>query len=363
MNNKEFLKVHQDLELENLIITLDDVIFDGNHNIINYLKEKNIEYIVIYDIKEHLINHLKKSCFYYIGIIFFLIYFCIFPFSISNIQYSGTKIDKEIKEYLNQYLKKIGPFTFVNKDIKDISRDLSSKYANYEWININKIGTVLFVEAKEPLPNKPIFGDENTKGDLIAKYSGVIKFYNIRQGRMLYTINDYVEKGDILVSGNLESREGNTYVRSDGYIIADLFANETIRIEKNTWKEERTGNAYKLKVIDLWGLKLQFGKKSNYVKYDEVKGEENKHFLNILSYDIVFYEKNDIIISYDKDEAYECALNMIYTNFLLVKKYDVEKINDIILLSKENDQFFYTFNFLVNKRIDIAEFARRDEFE
>ena len=79
----------------------------------------------------------------------------------------------------------------------------------------------VYVEIKERL-DTPIRVDADVPCDIVAERDGVVKSLAVREGKHLVTLNQFVEKGDLLVSGVIDSEaKGMRFVHSFGEIYAE----------------------------------------------------------------------------------------------------------------------------------------------
>ena len=121
--------------------------------------------------------------------------------TIKEISFSTyTKDNEKIKAIINDHLTSIYDFKFLNADINDINLLLRKEFSHYEWISVQKEGCNLNVTILEPsIINNQIEHIEGY-GDLVASKDGMVKFFQVKQGIPIIKYNQFVKKGQILVT-------------------------------------------------------------------------------------------------------------------------------------------------------------------
>src|SRR5699024_1671621 len=166
---------------------------------------------------------------------------------------------------------------------------------------------------------------EDVKGprDLIATKKGVIKKMYVSKGKPQVQLHDYVEPGDLLVSGNLtgsldedeeESEKDPIYVVSEGEVIANTWYEVSVTITLKTNYESMTGNQNKkdyLKLNDyqipIWGFRsADYQHKSVENKVNSIRFLKWKLPINIVESTIS--EKEHITKMRNKEEAVKIGI-------------------------------------------------------
>lgn len=164
----------------------------------------------------------RKRKMFLIGAITFIALLYYFSSFIWTIQVTGNnQIDnndilhfcEEKGLFLGAYKRKI--------DIKSIQSDLKNNFDTVSWVNIKIDGTKATISLSENIQNQKTV-ENNSACDIIAKEKGVITEIVTRTGTPLVKSKDVVNKGDVLVSGELLLKEGeeikgtyNTYADAD----------------------------------------------------------------------------------------------------------------------------------------------------
>ena len=134
-----------------------------------------------------------------------------------------AEIEAEIRTSLNNYGVKRGKIKQLMDKPDQIQRQLLSDYANLLWIGVVADGVTYRLEV---IPKKqPLEQVENNRTHLYAKKDGVISEMFVAKGRALVEVNDFVRKGQLLVTGELNPTESEDDQTSDFVPVeADIFA-------------------------------------------------------------------------------------------------------------------------------------------
>lgn len=155
--------------------------------------------------------------------------------------------DSRIKEVIIEELNNhgISKYKFVKsyKEIEKIKAEiLKDNRDKLEWLEIERVGTKYIVKLEiRKIKN---LDTDNTPRDLVAKKNGIILELKVESGEVLKKVNDYVQKGDVIVSGKImKDEEIKQLVKSKGKIYAETWYN--IRVEEPVYykEEHKTGNS------------------------------------------------------------------------------------------------------------------------
>lgn len=192
------------------------------------LKEKNsiygIEIVRLYGPIKY-INIIKNNYTFIIALIISLI----FLYVISNISFDINVIhnNKEIRSLVKQELKEnnIDNLRFIpnfDKRRKIIDKIIKNNKNKLEWLEIERKGSILTVKVTERKLNAK---KESTEPrHIVAKKNGIIMKIEAENGVILKKKNDYVTKGEIIVSGDVikdETVKGQ--VRAKGSVYAETW--------------------------------------------------------------------------------------------------------------------------------------------
>ena len=165
--------------------------------------------------------------------------------------------NKDIRNLLKEELKKeeIKKYAFKKnyKEINKIKQKILNKYRDkLEWIEIENNGTKITVRVEErKIPNLSV---EETPRNIIAKKKGIIKKVIAKKGDIVKDMDDYVEKGELIITGDLIfNNESKGKVRADGEVYAEIWYITKTKYPIITEKEIITGrqkNIYAIKFLN-----------------------------------------------------------------------------------------------------------------
>ncbi|RDW19230.1 sporulation protein YqfD [Oceanobacillus arenosus] len=173
-------------------------------------------------------------------------------------------IEEKISKQLNQYGVHPGAWIFSLQSPNAIQQQLVKDVPELLWVGVDQKGTTFYLEGVEKIIVKKVPAGEPR--NLVAKKNGVIKDLYVSKGIPRVKVNDYVEKGDLLVSGVIgeETGENRTteLVAADGEITANTWYEVAVTIPLRYRDEQVTGNnesKFFLKIgnfqLPIWGFR------------------------------------------------------------------------------------------------------------
>ncbi len=298
----------------------------------------------------------RKRKMFFISIIFFvflLYYFSSFIWTIQvigNNQIDNNQILAFCEDnglYLGAFKRKI--------NIKNIQSDLKNNFDNISWANIRIEGTKATISISENI-KKENTTQNNEPCDIIAKETGIITNIVTRTGRPLVKAKDVVQKGDILVSGELFLKEGeeikgtyNTY--SDADIKAKVEKEIKVNVPLDYYIKNYTGN--KKVTYDFFAFNKRFTLKLfNNIKYQDYTIVTSRKQLKLTeNFYLPFIIKKTEYKEYiPKKKTYSIDEAKLYANKLITEKIieEIDFSSDIL-----NKEIFYEQ--LENELIAIAK--------
>lgn len=250
------------------------------------------------------------------GIISFLIIVLLLSNMVWNIEIEGAKPDTEyqLENTLEEIGIKPGKFQFLLPSLDEIQRDLTSKLDMISWIGVDIRGTTFHFEVVEKKePEKPKLYNPR---HLVSKKKGVIYDYFIEEGQPLIEINDFVNKGDILVSGII-GKEGNTeIVAAKGTVYGEVWYKSNVTVPLKTTFNVFTGETKTKHQLSFSSFTLPFwGFGEN--KFSEYEIQEYNKPLYFWKWELplayqkkIIREKEVIRRQYNQGEAEDVAMKM-----------------------------------------------------
>ena len=232
-----------------------------------------------------------------------------------KIEISGnsTVSDDEIISSLEKVGCKLGTFIpGINYD--KLHNEFLLECGNISWISVNIDGNVAHVMVRERLheENKE---DKKTYTNVVAKCDGQIALVQLYDGKKIISIGDVVKKGDILISGVIDSQsQGVRYVHADGEVKAYVNKEIVIKIPFNASEKVYTGVVHKNKSIKIFSKFINFFTKNrNYDDFcDKIDTRKKLTIfgsveLPIEIYQEKYYEYEYIDKTYTIDEIVDVA--------------------------------------------------------
>lgn len=316
-----------------------------------YLDENKISYVLsdsgITKLKKRLLQNLVLI----LSFLIFIMILYINTMRVSKIAFNGDfLINKQIEQKIKDEYKHFLFWDFISVDFEALSKNLRLSFSDYEWITSYKDGSTIYVVIN----NNEKASSLEQYGAIVAKKDAVIKSFIVYNGQVEVKENQYVKKGDILISG----QAGETLIEARGLIFGTTFEEVEISVDKKASQLKETGNSYSYSLFSLFKKNFSIGKKNKYESYSTKKELKFNLFNFFKIYKIEELELCDIIKEYSFDTAQEYAKSQIIDNFNLNRHYESEEILRLELLNHREDDEKYTFKFLLKKVESIGEFQR-----
>ena len=306
-------------KIENLSIKVYDVKYIDKSLYLKVTKEdfkKINKYIVSYKFKvirstgfKYFFDVIKKERVFIIcltlGLIIFL---CIKNLIVKiDIMHENWEIRNIIEEELDNYGIKVLSFKKSYKQLEKIKENILDKYPEkLDWMEFVVNGMTLVVKVEERILTD--INKENQVCDLVALKNGVISDIKIESGDIIVNINDYVKKGDTLISGIVKyNEEEKRYTCAKGEVYATTWytASATIPYKYYLYEKE---NKKRYNIV--WEY--------NQVKHQVFKNRLNsykssyKTILKVFGFSL-YIEKQESIKKvekmYTKKEALDVGIN------------------------------------------------------
>lgn len=339
--------------IRNLIVSEDKLEFiTDKRNLEQMLKVIQLDFVDLTTPKIKTL--LRKHIITIIGSLIIMFSLIVQSKSIRQIIFTDPDTyNPEVLSYLDKYFDRFGPLGFLNENLTEINTDLRSEFYHYEWIGIRRKGATLYIDIRE-IKNDPIEEDK-TPGSIFAKESGIVKKYHVESGLVLVQEEVYVEKGTLLISGELTHLDNTVEnIRAKGYVIAEVLKYYDYTIPKEKVETLRTGRMEIKKNYFIFSKKLS-KPETNFQEYETETGEAKTiGFLKIEKE--YFYEIKEVKTIYSEEEAIAYAKSQVVKAFRKNKVSQLEKIIYNKLVKIEFDGTYYRVRLIVKTHQNIAEF-------
>lgn len=281
--------------------------------------------IINYYGKKLLINLIKTEKFMLISVFIGLLLLKLLTNTIFKITINTD--DDDLKNIINNALKVNEIDVYKSKksfkEIKKIKdKILNENEDNLEWIEIVNKGSSYEVNV-----TKRVKGNTDSpskkKTNIIAAKDGLIMHITSTKGQKLKDINDYVKKGEVIITGNIIKGEDKIVdqIEAKGEVYAEVWYTVKVTIPYEYIEYVDTG-----KVINHYYIEL-FGKKMTIIgKFDSNKTMNEKELILDKPY-LLFklYKERKTVYEYktfniDEKEAYNEAIKRSVS--IIEKKLD-----------------------------------------
>lgn len=234
-------------------------------------------------------------------------------------------IEKKIVKQLDSYGIHAGSWSLTLEPASVIQQKLVNDIPELLWVGVNKKGTTYFLEGVE----KATVKDKEVKGprNLIATKKGVIERMFVSKGLKKVEVHDYVEPGDLLVTGKLdfasekeaeeEDKEGkdkHKLIAAEGEVIAKTWYKVDVTVPLKANVELLTGDHKKKYYLGFGDVKLPIWGYGD-PDYKHVHKEETNNRIQFLKWELPVHfiestlrEKNYNKLERTKEEAIKIGL-------------------------------------------------------
>ncbi len=284
---------------------------------IDYSKIKEIKtiyniYIIevrgILKIKKIIKKNIVLFSAFLIGISFLIILSKV----IFNIEIIHT--NKELRELLLMELKEDGIYKYKLQKNYDQLQIIKSRILNLykdqiEWLEIEKRGTKYLVRVEERKLQQPKLKVENRH--VVAKKSAVIKKIEAESGEVIREINEFVKKGDIIISGEIKLHdEVKDKIGAVGKVYGEVWYQTKVSYPLTRRVERKLNKLKRVIVINFLNLNFEILNNKTNAKKHVKRYNIFKHPLLPMN---VYYEKQNEVEIIEEintiDEAIVKAIN------------------------------------------------------
>lgn len=227
------------------------------------------------------------------------------------------------------------------------------------FVSINLRGTVARVEVRER-ENETEIIDRSTPSNLIAAADGQIEALQITGGVATVKIGETVKKGDILVSGIIDSTAlGYRLVRARGEVLARTTKTYQAEISYETTEKVYTGRFFSKKTVKFFSKTIKlFGKDSiSHSSCDKIESEKRIYLFGLIALPIFITETHYAEYEFcPKTLTYEEALLLAQKQLLALRENELSDAEILgIYTSVREDGNILTLTQQVECIIDITQ--------
>lgn len=228
-----------------------------------------------------------------------------------NVVGAGPKVEHEIRQVLNDVGVQNGKFHSSLPSAEDIQYAINDRVDKVAWVGASLDGTTYnfrVVEKEVPKEKKGL-----TPRNLVATKEAVVHDIYVEQGKAKVKPNDYVQKGDVLISGKIGDKDHRKIIPAKGKIFGETWYETTVSVPLSSKLKTYTGERTTKHAIEIFGVRIPYWGfyNSEYKQYDVKTKKTPVHFLG-WELPIVFERKSYLQTeeskqSYTKKQAVEVA--------------------------------------------------------
>ncbi len=282
-----------------------------------------------------------------------------------EIIHPNKKIRELVKKDLEEFGLKKYHFKIDYQQKEEIKKKILEKEKKkIEWIEIDKKGTKYIVKVMiRKMPKKE---KECSPRSIIAKKNAIIKKITASKGEIIKKQNDYVEKGDVLISGLIYNKETITSKTcATGKVYGETWYTVKIVMPKEykviTTKKNKTWGFH----YQILGKEKNFGNKFYTFEKKEYNIIDSRILLSKLGI-VQYKETEEKYIKYTKKEIYDIATKKA-TKKVQKRLSKEEKIIDKKVLknkvknSKIEIDIFFKVEEDISSYVDISDINIEEE--
>ena len=240
----------------------------------------------------------------------------------------------------------------ISYDEKEKIKDklLNIEKDNIEWLEIEEHGTKYIIKVEERKKNKK--EELCPQRHIIAKKNAMITRIEAISGEVVKKKNDYVSKGETVISGLIHNKETIVTKRcSEGKIYGEVWYTVKVSIPKTIVKEKLIKN------YD-YGISIKIFKK-NIILFNKLRNYEKTEY-NLIKNNVVpinlsfvkFQEKKEYKEIITDETSDKKAIKIASTEMLRKLKNDEHIISKKVLKKKEfNSKIYIEVFFKVEENI------------
>lgn len=280
-----------------------------------------------------------KRLIYNGGFLAGLATFFVLIFILSNmiwgieIEGAEPKTEERIWKELDKLGVQIGSLQLLTDSAEEIQRTLTNNIPAITWVGVRVEGTVYklqVVEKNQPKPEK-----ETGPQHLVAAKKGIIVKMYVQEGQPMVAINDYVKKGQQLVSGEIGVEDRYSYIASKGEIIAETWYKSEVSIPLKKELTVLTGNEKNKHYLKFWKWDVPIWGYGN-PKFEEYDQDLTTHPFKFLRWELPIRYKEINIHEVEKAKHELNQEEAVAAGIEIAKKDLLSKLGEEAKIVKEN---------------------------
>ncbi|WP_196220251.1 sporulation protein YqfD [Terrilactibacillus tamarindi] len=159
-----------------------------------------------------------------------------------DVKGADPRLETKIRQLLKQQHLKVGAINFVVPSTEVIETNLSAKLPKVTWIGVSKDGTTYHIDVvQKKLPKKQ---KVTRPRHLVAAKKAIIHRLFVEKGQPMVQDDQFVKKGQLLVSGIIGNENDPKFISSKGQVFGETWYQTTTKVPLNTTYETFSGQEY-----------------------------------------------------------------------------------------------------------------------
>ena len=222
-----------------------------------------------------------------------------------KIMTNKSELVKIITSELDSFNLKKYRFVKSFNEKEEIKKYLLTNYKDkFEWLEIDRVGSKYYVRVLERIIRKDDKKEEYH--DVVAKKNAIIKEIKASNGQVIKKINDYVNKGDVIISGKImKNDEVKSVVNAKGTIYGETWYTVKVELPRTYSEEKLTGKEITRYCLNLFNKRFCLfgqGKFKNVQYEDNYLLESNILPISFTKTKIKERKSSDYFYTYDQAE-------------------------------------------------------------
>ncbi|OCA92515.1 sporulation protein YqfD [Pseudobacillus wudalianchiensis] len=261
-----------------------------------------------------LLKRLWKSSGFVVGLVAFFVVILLLSNIVWRIDIGGAspKMEHQIRKELASMGVEKGRFIFGMDDPETIQHKLLNQIEGLTWIGVEVKGSTFHFRVVEK--NEPKEKKKNGPQHLVAAKEAVVVKLFVKKGQATVKRDQFVHKGQLLVSGFIGTEEKVREVAADGEVLGETWYKTTVEMPITTEFQVLTGRQVKKHMFEvqafrfpIWGFKSHSF--ANYKKDEQVHSVSFVGMKLPINYvEKTYYESRRTSRSYTEKEAEQQAL-------------------------------------------------------
>lgn len=192
-----------------------------------------------------------------------------------EVVHNNPEIQKMLLDELNEYEIKKYKRKKSYDEIKKIKKKILNEHKDkIEWLEIINIGTkyIVRIEERKIIDIDPKKDHQN----IISTKDAIIKKVIAKQGQVVKNTNDYVKKGEIIISSDITLNDNiKNSTRAEGTVYGEVWYEISIEYPLQYSEKKLTNNSKKLLILKIFDYNIGFNQYKDKIIEDNIIYKNN----------------------------------------------------------------------------------------